>query len=44
MNREQQDDPEIFYSFFSAIKPRQHQGTSTQNEWQFHVLPHSAID
>lgn len=43
MNQEKGDASELFYSFFSSIKPRQSRDTSTQDEWQFHVLPHGAI-
>jgi hypothetical protein len=44
MNQEKEDGSELFYSFFSSIKPRQHRSTSTQDEWQSHVLPHGAIE
>jgi hypothetical protein len=44
MNQEKGDASELFYSFFSSIKPRQHRSTSTQDEWQSHILPHGAIE
>lgn len=44
MNQEKGDAAELFYSFFSSIKPHQPRGTSTQDEWQSHVLPHGAIE
>jgi len=44
MNQEKGDASELFYSFFSSIKPRKQRGTSTQDEWQSHVLPHGAIE
>jgi hypothetical protein len=44
MNQEKGDASELFYSFFSSIKPRQPKGTSTQDEWQLHVFPHGAIE
>jgi hypothetical protein len=43
MNQEKGDASELFYSFFSSIKPRP-KGTSSQDEWQSHVLPHGAIE
>lgn len=44
MNQEKRDKSELFYSFFSPIKPRQPKGTSTQDEWESHVLPHGEIE
>lgn len=44
MNQEKKDTSELFYSFFSSIKPRQPRGNSTQDEWQSHVLSHGAIE
>ena len=44
MNQEKGDASELFYSFFSSIKPRKQRGTSTSDEWQSHVLPHGAIE
>ncbi len=44
MKHEPRDASELFYAFFSLIKPRQRRDTSTGNEWQSHVLPHSAIE
>jgi hypothetical protein len=44
MNQEKGNASELFYSFFSSIKPRQHRGTSSQDDWQSHVLPHGAIE
>ena len=44
MNQEKRDASELFYSFFSSIKPRKQGGTSTSDEWQSHVLPHGEIE
>jgi hypothetical protein len=44
MNPEKKDPSERFYSFFASIKPRQPRGTSTEDEWLSHVLPHGAIE
>ncbi|MFB2981248.1 hypothetical protein [Microseira sp. BLCC-F43] len=44
MNQEKRDASELFYSFFSSIKPPQPIGTSTQDEWLSHVSPHGAIE
>jgi hypothetical protein len=44
MNPEKGDASELFYSFFSTIKSRQDRGTSGQDEWQSHVLPHGSIE
>lgn len=44
MNQKKGDASELFYSFFSSIQPRQHRGTSTQDEWLSHVLPHGTIE
>jgi hypothetical protein len=44
MNQGKKDSSELFYSFFSSIKPRQPQGTSIEDKWQSHVLPHGAIE
>ncbi|MDZ4874276.1 MAG: hypothetical protein CLLPBCKN_003672 [Chroococcidiopsis cubana SAG 39.79] len=41
MKQEEKGDSELFYAFFSLIKPRK--STSSKDEWQSHVLPHSAI-
>lgn len=41
---EKRDTAELFYSFFSLVKPRQRRGTDNGDEWQSHVLPHSAIE
>jgi hypothetical protein len=44
MNQEKGDASELFYSFFSSIKPRHTVGISTQDEWRSHVLPHGEIE
>lgn len=44
MNQEKRDSSELFYSFFSLIKPPQPRSTSTQDEWLSHVSPHSEIE
>ncbi len=44
MNQEKGDASELFYSFFSSIKPRKPKGTSTSDEWHAHVFPHGAIE
>jgi hypothetical protein len=42
--KETKDASELFYSFFSQIKPHQRKDTSTGDEWRSHVLPHSGIE
>lgn len=44
MNQDKKDASEVFYSFFSSIKPRQNTSSDSQDEWQSHVLPHGAIE
>lgn len=44
MKQKETGASELFYSFFSQIKPRQKRSTSTEDEWESHVLPHSAIE
>lgn len=44
MNQEKKDTSELFYAFFSSIKPRQPKGTYIEDEWQSHVVPHGAIE
>lgn len=42
MKQEEKGDfSELFYAFFSLMKPRK---GSSSDEWQSHVLPHSAIE
>ncbi len=43
MNQEKRDASELFYSFFSFVKPRQVRGGSVTDKWLAHVLPHSPI-
>lgn len=45
MNQRKSDASELFYSFFSLVKPRQSQRSenSVSDEWLAHVLPHSPI-
>ncbi|BAU10300.1 hypothetical protein LEP3755_07840 [Leptolyngbya sp. NIES-3755] len=43
MTQEKRDVSELFYSFFSFVKPRQVRGDSVTDEWIAHVLPHSPI-
>jgi TetR/AcrR family transcriptional regulator len=42
--KEKRDSSELFYSFFSSIKPRQPKNNSIGDEWKSHVLPHSEIE
>lgn len=44
MKQKETGSSELFYSFFSQIKPRQRKNTSTRDEWESHVLPHSVIE
>lgn len=44
MNQEKGDASELFYSFFSSIKPRRNRNAATRDEWQSHVLPHGEIE
>ena len=44
MKQKETGASELFYSFFSQIKPRQRKNTSSGDEWDSHVLPHSAIE
>ena len=43
MTQEKRDTSELFYSFFSFVKPRRVRGASITDEWLAHVLPHSPI-
>lgn len=46
MNQETSQASELFYSFFSFVKPPRIRGStnSTSNEWEAHVAPHSPIE
>ena len=44
MNQEKDNGSELFYSFFSSIKPRQSRSTLIEDDWQSHVLPHGGIE
>jgi hypothetical protein len=43
MSQEKKGASELFYSFFSLVKPRRVRGGSVTDEWSAHVLPHSSI-
>ena len=44
MNQKKRDASELFYWFFSSVKPRQVRGTNVTDKWISHVLPHSPIE
>ncbi|MGK7895874.1 MAG: hypothetical protein AB4372_20240 [Xenococcus sp. (in: cyanobacteria)] len=43
MTQEKRNASELFYSFFSFVKPRRVRGGNVTDEWLAHVLPHSPI-
>ena len=43
MTQERRDSSEVFYSFFSLIKPHRAGQDSNTDEWSAHVLPHGSI-
>ena len=43
MTQEKRDASELFYSFFSFVKPHRVRQGSMTNEWSAHVLPHDPI-